>query len=88
MDFNIEDFKAIVEKTNKPSVMIFCSSSTRDCLEKHWVEEKIKAQFYTSPYDDDRIFVIPVEEMERPIKLVIPEEQERLKRYLGMGSEE
>ena len=88
MEFNIKDFEAMVEKINKPSVVIYGSSSAIGFLKEHWVEKTVKAQFRSLPYDDDRVFVIPYEELEKPIKVVFPEEEERLRRYLGLESEE
>lgn len=88
MEFNIKDFEAMVEKINKPSVVIYCSSAKESWVKKAVDDLRIKAQIRSFDYEDDRIFVMPVEEIERPIKLAIPEEQERLKRYLGLESEE
>lgn len=88
MEFNIKDFEAMVEKINKPSVIIYGSSSAIGFLKEHWVEKTVKAQFCPLPYDDDRIYIILAKELERPIKVVFPEEEERLRKYLGLESEE
>ena len=71
MDFDIKEFEALVEKINKPSVIIYCSSSIVDGLKEHWVEKRVKAQFRTFDYEDDRIFIMPVEELEKPITIEV-----------------
>ncbi len=86
--FNIKDFMGMVEAINKPSVIIYGSSSVIDFLKEHWVEKTVKAQFCPLPYDDDKIFIIPNEELERPIKLVFPEWKYELGEYLRFESEE
>lgn len=80
--FNIKDFIGIVEAVNKPSVIIYGSSSLIDLLKEHWVENAVKAQFCSVPCDDDKIFIIPNEELERPIKFVIPKYEEEIRKYL------
>lgn len=72
MEFNIKDLEELVEKINKPSVVIYCPSSIVDYLKMNWDEKMPKAQFYSYDYEDDKIYVLPAEEMERPIKFVIP----------------
>jgi hypothetical protein len=69
--FNIKEFMGVVEAINKPSVIIYGSSSTIDFLKEHWVEKAVKAQFCTFDYDDDRIFVMPAEGIEKPITIEI-----------------
>lgn len=88
MDFNIEDFKALVEKINKPSVIIYCSSTKESWVKKAVDDLRIKAQIRSFDYEDDKIFIMPAEELDKPIKVVYPEYEERLKRYLGFESEE
>lgn len=87
MEFNIKDFETMVEKINKPSVIIYGSSSAIGFLKEHWVERAVKVQFCPLPYDDDKIFVMPAEGTERVIKFEIPERAEELRRYLGIEEE-
>lgn len=88
MEFDIKEFESLVRKMNKPSVIIYGSSSAIDLAKEYWVIEGAKAQFCALPYEDDRIFVLPAEAIESPIKLVIPEERERLRKLLGIGEED
>ena len=93
MEFNIKDLEMLVDKIYHekltPSMHMFCPPSIIDWMKEHWDNDgPVKAEIHPSPYEDDRIWVIPKEELERPIKLVFPEEQERLRKYLGLESEE
>lgn len=85
--FNIKDFTGMVEAINKPSVIIYGSSSSIDFLKEHWVEKGVKAQFCSVPCEDDKIFILPNEELEKPIKFVLPERKEEIRKYLGFESD-
>lgn len=93
MEFNMQDFDMLIDKiyreTLTPSMHMFCPPSIIDYMKEHWDNDgPVKAELHTSPYDDDRIWVIPKEELEKPIKVIIPEETERLRKMLGLESEE
>lgn len=92
MEFNIKDLEMLVDKAYHekptPSMHMFCPPSIISYMKEHWDNDNpVKAEFHLSPYEDDRIWVIPKEELEKPIKLVIPEEQEILRKMLGIESE-
>lgn len=75
MDFNIKEFektvKYLIEKTNKPYIIVYCPSSIIDTLKEQWNEEIAIARFVPFDYGEDKIFVIPTEELEKSIKFVI-----------------
>lgn len=75
MDFNIKEFeetvKDLIEKTNKPYIIVCCPSSIIDTLKEQWNEEIAIARFVPCDYGEDKIFVIPTEELEKSIKFVI-----------------
>ena len=88
MEFNIKDFEAMVEKINKSSVIIYCSSAKESWVKVAVDDLRLKAQIHSFPWEDDRIFMMPAEEMEIPIKFVFPEREYELGKYLGIESED
>lgn len=89
MTFNAKKLEMLIDKIYHekltPSMHMFCPPSIIDDIKEHWDNNgPVKAEFHVSPCEDDRIWVIPKEELEKPIKLVIPEEQQRLRQYLGI----
>ena len=93
MEFNKKDLEMLIDKIYHekptPSMHMFCPPSIIDDIKEYWDNNgPVKAEFHASPYEDDRIWIIPKEELEKPIKLVIPEETEQLIKMLGLESEE
>ena len=85
MEFNTSALEELVKKMEKPSVIIFCPPSIVDNLKERWDRNVADAEFKPCPFiDEDKIYVIPVEELIKPIKIVIPEEQQELEKYLEL----
>lgn len=101
MEFNIKELEELVEKvrcaTQLPVIHLFCPPGLVNDFKEYWSKDKsMKVEVHAVPkicsthfdYEEDKIYVIPTEESYKPIKVVIPEEQERLRKYLGLESEE
>ena len=65
MNFNIDELENIVKKieTRQP-IIIYCPVK----IVKYLKEQLPKVQFVSFPYDNDKIYIISVEE--KPIKFV------------------
>ena len=74
MKFDISALEEVVKEMQTPSVFILCPPQIVDDLKERWDKSVANAEFKSSPYiDEDKIYVIPKEELIRPIKIVIPE---------------
>ena len=83
MKFDISALEEVVKEMQTPSVLILCPPQIVDDLKERWDKSVASAEFKAIPYiDEDKIYVIPKEELIRPIKIVIPEEQQELEKYL------
>ena len=83
MKFDISALEEVVKEMQTPSVLILCPPQIVDDLKERWDKSVAKAEFKSTPYiDEDKIYVIPKEDLIRPIKIIIPEEQQELEKYL------
>ena len=75
MKFSKEDLDMLLDRiyheTLTPSIHMFCPPSIIDYMKEHWDNDgPVKAEIHPSPYEDDKIYVIPKEELEKPIRVV------------------
>lgn len=71
MNFNINELENAIKQIKAikyPSMIVYCPAKIVEYLEEHWDSTVAKVEFIPFPYDDDKIYVMPVEE--KPIKFV------------------
>ena len=97
-EFNLKDLEELVEKVRIASqrleAYISCPPDYIDEIKEYWGRYgPVKAGIFPTPsitYPSDakdQIWIIPAAELEKSIKLVLPEIKEEIRKYLEIDSE-
>lgn len=84
MEFDMNKFKKFIKDMQSPSLIAFCTPLLVECLKELWDNKIAKVEFRPLPYHDDKIYVFPVEVVNKPFTVEMPEMSEESQVYYDL----